>query len=119
MPEQGRSSWRGTYIRDGESTDDSPCLQVPEAQRIICNDTQASLEDRKWYNVVRSKNDALVPVYGKTVRIEKVCKDVGLAGGVLGLLGDDVKVIVCLNQTAWRGSTGGCTHLVSTLISHS
>ena len=58
------------YVRNGDGANDGPLLQVPKAQSIISNDAETGLQDGKRNDVVRGKDDILIPVNGESMRIE-------------------------------------------------
>lgn len=99
-----------TTVGDGQGADDGAGVEVPEAQGVGMDYAQAGLEDSDWDDEVRGENQVVLPVDGETVGGKGLAEDVDGAGQVLGVLRNDVEVLVGLDETTW-GGTDGVTHV--------
>lgn len=98
-----------TYIGNGNGANDGASREIPQAQRVGLLDAQSGLQDRDGNDKVRSQNDVAVPVDRQPMGGVLLPEDVEGAGhvGQGGPLGNDVKVLVRLDQAAGRSADRG------------
>lgn len=95
-----------TYIGNGDGANDGASRKIPQTQRVGLLDAQSGLQDRDGHDKVRCQDDVAVPVDRQPVGGVLLSEDVEGAGhvGQGGPLGDDVKVLVRLDQAAGRSA---------------
>jgi len=85
-------------IRDSKGVDDSASLQIPEADSISTNDSQARLQNREGDNKVGCEDYTLLKINVQAVRRELRTKDVQSAIHIFRPFMDDVVVLVSFNE---------------------
>ena len=103
----------GTHIRNRQRTNNTPLPQIPKPQRIRALLARSRLQNAQRHDKIARQNHVLVPIDCQPVGGELLAEDVERAGDVLGMLGDDVVVCVCLDEAAGGGADGRWRFAVS------